>query len=120
MSFTIRNKLILIGLLAIIGLAASSYLSYVNIKELGTLNGISSVTTANGVLVQRMTLHRQELAESFYVALLHRGSGKIAQEDTDAMTGYASKLNGMTSRFVGREISYIDRAVEAKASSLAK
>ncbi len=120
MALTIRAKLIAIGIIAIASLAGSNYFSYKNIQELGTLNGVASVTNANGVIVQRMTLHRQELAESFYLAVLHSNGQSIPQEDIDTMLGFAGKLNSMTSRFTGREISYLDQATQKKAADLAK
>lgn len=67
-----------------------------------------------------MILHRQELAESFYLAILHRAGGAIPQEDMDAVTGYAKKLAAMTSRFVGRKISYTDKEAEKVATALAE
>lgn len=119
MTLTIKKKLFIIAIVSIMALSATGYLSYKNGQELGRLNGVSSVTAANGVITQRMILHAQDLAQDFYLAVLHRNDGVIPQADIDAAKGVSDKLNAMTSRLIGREISYLDKEKQQEAARIA-
>lgn len=120
MTLTIKKKLILLAVVAIIALSTSSYLSYRNGQGLGTLNAMSSVTQANGVLTQRMMIHRQELTEAFLSKMLHRNNPELVKKDSEAVVSSAEKMNAMTSRFLGRQISYVNDEDEKKADEIAK
>ncbi|NDE91730.1 MAG: hypothetical protein EB059_11485, partial [Alphaproteobacteria bacterium] len=120
MVLTIRKKLVLIGILAVVALGISNTLSYLNGQTVHNLNSIASVTQSNGVVTQRMVGHRQELVESFYLAVLSRKGGAIDEADMATITESAEKLNKMTSRLLGREISYLSKADQAQAKSMAE
>jgi methyl-accepting chemotaxis protein len=120
MTLTIRKKLIILGIISVFSLALSSYFSYQNSVMVKNLNAMSSVTQANGIIVQRMVTHRQELVEAFLSTMLHKDEGTVVKEDLEKVKAVAEKLNTMTSRLIGREISYLKKDDTGKAAELAK
>ncbi|NBX02726.1 MAG: HAMP domain-containing protein [Alphaproteobacteria bacterium] len=120
MALTIKNKLIFIGLLAIIALSASSYLSYVSGQKLNTMSAMSAVSQTNAVLAQRVILHRQEILQHIYIAALHRASNQISQVDSDAIKENSEKLVSYEGRLVKRELGYVKAEDMQKAHDLAK
>ncbi len=120
MSLTIRKKLFFIAFVAISTLSASTYLANQSGQRVRLLNDQASVTAANSVITQRMITHRQELVESFYLAVLHAENNAFTAQDVESIQLYADKLNAMTSRLLGREISYLDKPTQVSASDAAK
>jgi hypothetical protein len=106
-----------LGLLAVLALAVSSYMSYMSGKELQALNGQSSVTSSNAVIAQRMMNYSQEMDNNFYEEIINIRHPRAA-ERTDHLKDAAEKQRKMASRLIGREINYLKKSDQETALNL--
>ncbi len=120
MVFTIKRKLLVLGAISVAALTVVSALSYHSVSALRLLNSQASVTQANSQITQRMELHRQQLIEAIYAAQLTAEGAELSGESIAAIAAASEKLNSMTSRLLGREISYLSKAKQKEAQTLAQ
>jgi len=108
MKLTIRKKLILLGLLSVGALVASSYLSYSGGEIVRVLNDQSRYIQSNRDMSIRMVKQYNTFATHYYQALADRAGGALAQEDSDAIAENMSGMRDMIERFIDRKTKYPD------------
>ena len=120
MVFTIKNKLIVLGVVALAALSAASLISVVSGWHVSRFNDMARVTQSNKVLSTRMIQSRQAFLAKFHEAVSNRSQGKISTELTEAMNEQIEKTNDLTERLAARSRDYLNAADVTQALALGR
>jgi|CXWL01.1.fsa_nt_gi methyl-accepting chemotaxis protein len=110
MKFTIKNKLISLGFLAIGALSVSTYLVYVNNDKVKLLNTEVGITNNDSTLAADIRTTRL-LTTRFYLqtALAYASTGKMDAEEFNSLKSNAAKFKDNTEKLLARKIDYLDQ-----------
>ena len=105
MTLTIKNKLIIIGILAITALSVSSIISILSNRTLQELNDQARVVDSNKTMSERMIAARQTLIRSLYSEVIDRGN--ITPDETAIYIKAVETMDDMLDRIVKKNATYI-------------
>ena len=118
MVLTIKNKLIVIGAVALAALGAASLISVLSSRHVTRFNDMARVTQSNKTLSTRMIQNRLAFVAKFHEAMAVRPLGNIPADLRDATIEQIEKVNDLTERLAGRSLDYLSAADVAQALAL--